>query len=54
MLAFAQRRVGATDAVAFHLSAFEELDLPLGAFDAVFSATAFHWVDPAVGRRVPR
>jgi SAM-dependent methyltransferase len=25
------------------------VELPHGAFDALFSATAFHWVDPAVG-----
>ena len=25
------------------------MQLPAGAFDAVFSAAAFHWVDPAVG-----
>ncbi|MBA2360991.1 MAG: class I SAM-dependent methyltransferase [Actinobacteria bacterium] len=36
-------------AVRFHISRFEDLDLPAGAFAAVFSATAFHWVDPAVG-----
>lgn len=36
-------------AVRFHVSRFEDLDLPAGAYAAVFSATAFHWVDPAVG-----
>ncbi|MGH9094334.1 MAG: maleylpyruvate isomerase N-terminal domain-containing protein, partial [Acidimicrobiales bacterium] len=25
------------------------VDLPAGAFDVVFSATAWHWIDPAVG-----
>jgi SAM-dependent methyltransferase len=28
---------------------FEELELPDAVFDGVFSATAFHWVDPSVG-----
>jgi SAM-dependent methyltransferase len=28
---------------------FEEVSLPAAAFDAVFSATAFHWVDPTIG-----
>jgi SAM-dependent methyltransferase len=36
-------------AVRFHVGRFEEVDLPAGTFDAVFSASAFHWVDPAVG-----
>jgi SAM-dependent methyltransferase len=29
-------------------SSFEDCELPKGAFDAVVSATAFHWVDPSV------
>jgi SAM-dependent methyltransferase len=33
----------------FHVARFEDVDLPEGAFDAAFSATAFHWVDPRVG-----
>jgi SAM-dependent methyltransferase len=49
MIAAARRRVGPSDAVTFHLGRFEDIALPEGAFDAVFSATAFHWVDPAVG-----
>jgi len=49
MIAVARRRVGETDAVTFHLGRFEDVDLPDQPFDAVFSATAFHWVDPAVG-----
>ncbi len=31
------------------VGSFEEIELPLGQFDLVFSATAFHWVDPSVG-----
>jgi SAM-dependent methyltransferase len=43
----AQRSVG--DSVTFHLGRFEDVELPEDAYDAVFSATAFHWVDPAIG-----
>jgi SAM-dependent methyltransferase len=49
MIAIAQRRLGPNHAVAFHLARFEDVELPQPQFDAVFSATAFHWVDPAVG-----
>jgi SAM-dependent methyltransferase len=48
MIAAAQRRLGAADAVTFHVGRFEELALPHQAFDAVFSATAFHWLDSRV------
>ena len=34
--------------VRFHVDRFEDVELPAGAFEAVFSATAFHWVDPDV------
>jgi ubiquinone/menaquinone biosynthesis C-methylase UbiE len=34
--------------VRFHLGRFEDVELPAAAFEAVFSATAFHWVDPDV------
>jgi ubiquinone/menaquinone biosynthesis C-methylase UbiE len=44
----AQRHVEES-AVQFHVSRFEDLELPASAFAAVFAATAFHWVDPAVG-----
>jgi ubiquinone/menaquinone biosynthesis C-methylase UbiE len=37
-----------TPGVRFHVACFEDVDLPSGAFEAVFSATAFHWVDPEV------
>jgi SAM-dependent methyltransferase len=49
MIAAAKRRIGAADAATFHVGRFEDLALPLDAFDAVFSATAFHWIEPAVG-----
>jgi SAM-dependent methyltransferase len=51
MLAVARRRVGEAAAVTFHLGRFEDVDLGERRFDAVFSAAAFHWVDPAVGWR---
>ncbi len=47
MMEVARRSVG--DAVTFHVGRFEDVELPAGVYDAVFSATAFHWVDPAVG-----
>lgn len=50
MIALAKKRVAASpDAVEFHRGRFEDVALPEGAFDAMFSATAFHWVDPTVG-----
>ena len=51
MIEVAHRRVGGSSLVRFHVGRFEEVDLPDGSFDAVFSATAFHWIDPAVGWR---
>lgn len=47
LLRVARARVG--DAVRFHHARFEDVELPAGEFEALFSATAFHWVDPAVG-----
>ena len=49
MVATARKRLGPGDAVTFHLGRFEDVALPESAFDAVFSASAFHWVDPEVG-----
>jgi len=49
MIAAARRRLGATDAVRFHVGRFEDLRLPAASFDALFSATAFHWIEPQVG-----
>jgi ubiquinone/menaquinone biosynthesis C-methylase UbiE len=48
MVAVARRAVGDRP-VEFHLGRFEDVELPEAAFDAVFSATAFHWVEPSVG-----
>jgi ubiquinone/menaquinone biosynthesis C-methylase UbiE len=49
MVDVARRRVGSAADVNFHVGRFEDIELPVGAFAAAFSATAFHWVDPAVG-----
>ena len=51
MLAVARRRVGEAAAVTFHLARFEDVDLGDRRFEAVFSAAAFHWVDPAISWR---
>jgi ubiquinone/menaquinone biosynthesis C-methylase UbiE len=49
MIDAARRRLGDAAAdVRFHIGTFEELSFPDEAFAALFSATAFHWVDPAV------
>ena len=48
MIELARTRTGHSDAVAFHVGRFEDVALPEGIFAAVFSATAFHWVDPSV------
>jgi len=49
MIAAARRRVGNAPNVTFHVGRFEDVELSAGAYAALFSATAFHWVDPAVG-----
>ena len=45
----ARTRLGATGAAEFEIARFEDVQLPEAGFDAVFSATAFHWIEPAVG-----
>jgi hypothetical protein len=37
--------------VQVHIAAFEEWEGPCGAFDLVFAATAWHWLDPEVRYR---
>jgi ubiquinone/menaquinone biosynthesis C-methylase UbiE len=49
MVEVARRRLGDSPNVSFHVARFEDAELPDGRFDAVFSATAFHWVDATVG-----
>jgi SAM-dependent methyltransferase len=51
MIEVARRRVDGSELVHLHVGRLEEVELPPGAFDAGFSATAFHWVDPRVGWR---
>jgi SAM-dependent methyltransferase len=50
LVELARRAVGDGD-VSFHIGRFEEVELEPASFDAAFSATAFHWVDPAIGWR---
>jgi SAM-dependent methyltransferase len=49
MIAAARKRVGDGLDVRFHEGRFEDVALPEDAYDAVFSATAFHWVEPEIG-----
>ena len=49
MVEIARRRVDEPDRVRFHLARFEDVALPFESFEAVFAASAFHWVDPDVG-----
>jgi ubiquinone/menaquinone biosynthesis C-methylase UbiE len=49
MIRLARRRVGEGAEVRFHHGRFEDVALPPGQFAAVFSATAFHWIEPDVG-----
>src|SRR5262245_5868383 len=48
MIAVARRRVGPDAAVDFHVARFEDVELTEAAFRGIFSATAFHWVEPEV------
>jgi ubiquinone/menaquinone biosynthesis C-methylase UbiE len=49
MIRMARRRVGDGAAVRFHHGRFEDVALPHSAFAAVFSGTAFHWIEPEIG-----
>jgi SAM-dependent methyltransferase len=48
MAALARRKLARFPVVEVVTGAFEEWPLPAEPFDAVMSATAFHWIDPAV------
>lgn len=53
MAEYLARRTSAFgDRIDVITGAFEDVDLPSHSFDIVFAATAWHWVDPAVGLRV--
>ncbi len=49
MLAIAKENLKAYPNVSFRHTSFEDWPARLGAFDLVFSATAFHWVPPQIG-----
>jgi SAM-dependent methyltransferase len=46
MASFLERKLGANDHLIVMRSSFEDADLPTGTYDAVVSATAYHWVLP--------
>ena len=48
LAALVQRKLARFPAVTVVVSAFEDWPLPAAPFDAVLSATAFHWIDPVV------
>jgi SAM-dependent methyltransferase len=48
LAAIARRKLEGFPRVQVIVSAFEEWSLPDLSFDAIVSATAFHWLDPAV------
>jgi SAM-dependent methyltransferase len=48
LAAVARRNLAAYASVSVVVSAFEDWPLPAQRFDAVVSATAFHWLDPLV------
>lgn len=47
MAAVARRHVADLPGISVEVSAFEDWPLPSTPFDAVFCATAWHWLDPA-------
>lgn len=51
MIRLARRRVGPDAAVTFMVGRFEDIQLPAGRYAGVFSASAWHWLDPAVSWR---
>ena len=46
LASFARRRLAAFPAARVVAASFEDWPLPAEPFDAVVSATAFHWIDP--------
>jgi SAM-dependent methyltransferase len=48
LMALARQNLDGAGAVEFVNAQFEDAALPRGQFQAVFSASAFHWVDPEV------
>jgi SAM-dependent methyltransferase len=48
MARIARERLEAYKNVEIINASYEDADLPLGSFDLVYAATAFHWIDPTV------
>jgi SAM-dependent methyltransferase len=51
LLALARQNLDGADGVEFVNERFEDAQLSPGRFGAVFCASAFHWIDPAVSWR---
>jgi ubiquinone/menaquinone biosynthesis C-methylase UbiE len=51
LISLARQNLNGTGAVEFVNARFEDASLPSEQFQAVFSASAFHWVDPKVSWR---
>jgi SAM-dependent methyltransferase len=51
MVSRARRRLGENAPVEFEVARFEEVTPAAGPFPALFSASAWHWLDPAVSWR---
>ena len=49
LIGLARRNLAAVGGVEFMTSRFEDALLPTGQYQALFSASAFHWIDPNVG-----
>lgn len=49
LAAIARRNLASLTNVELVVATFEDADEQPGAYDALVSATAFHWVDPSVG-----
>ncbi len=51
MIRVARRRLAGRDTVDFEVVRFEEAEVAGGGYAAVFSASAWHWLEPAVSWR---
>ena len=51
LIALASDRLASVKNVSLIEAKFEEVDLPVGGFDVVAAATAWHWIEPTVGYR---
>ncbi|HUA71490.1 MAG TPA: methyltransferase domain-containing protein [Solirubrobacteraceae bacterium] len=49
LISLAERNVAGRGEVEFVNARFEDAELPLEHYRAIFSAAAFHWIDPDVG-----